>query len=111
MTKWLYIVMVYLSFGVLYANTDQMKITLVKIINQLQAIKPLINQAKTQQDVHPREKINFDVWQDNAGKTHNGLRQDIEAIQHSLIMSINQKNTEPRIYKPIKGDFTRHSNV
>ena len=90
----------------LMADQAQMKATLVKIVNQLEAIKPLISQAKAEQSANPRIKIHFDRWVDANGITHPGLRQDIEGIQAALIQAINARNNGPRIYKPITGDFT-----
>ena len=70
--------------GSVYADTAQMKTTLVKMVNQLEAIKPLINQAKEEQTENPRIKVHFDSWVGPNGQTHDGLRQDIEAIQQAL---------------------------
>ncbi len=94
-----------------YSNDAQMKNTLVKIVNQLEAIKPLINQAQEQQSENPRVKVHFDSWIGPDGTHHNGLRQDINAIQAALINAINKQSIEPRIYKPIKDDFIGGDHV
>ena len=94
-----------------FATEAQMKSTLVQIINQLQALKPLINQAQAEQPKNPRIKIHFDSWRDAQGKKHNGLRQDIEQIQQALITTINKQSIEPRSYTPIANDFTGDSYV
>jgi RAQPRD family integrative conjugative element protein len=93
------------------ADDEQMKENLVKIINQLQAIKPLIYQAEKSQIDNPRVKIHFDSWIDGNGVKHAGLRNDVEAIQQSLIAAINQESVEPRIYQPIKNDFVGQKHV
>ncbi len=99
------------AFGSSFADEAQMKLTMVKIVNQLEAVKPLISQAKAEQEANPRIKIHFDSWVDAEGHKHNGLREDIEAIQNSLIQAIDQRSTDPRVYKPIKGDFVGQDHV
>jgi RAQPRD family integrative conjugative element protein len=91
--------------GLSYADNAQMNEALVGIIRQLQAIKPLINRAKNAQTKNPRIKVHFDSWIDGDGKKHNGLRQDIEAIQTALVNIVNGEKIEPRVYKTIQGDF------
>lgn len=113
MKKWLFVPAIVLALGCssAFADTAQMKTTLVKIVNQLEAIKPLINQAKSEQSANPRVKVHFDSWIDTDGKKHNGLRQDIENIQAALISAINAQNADPREYQPIKGDFVGQDHV
>ncbi len=94
-----------------FADDDQMKITLVKIVHQLEAIKPLIHQAEQEQSQNPRMKIHFEEWISSEGERHNGLRQDIENIQQALIEAINAKEADPRIVPPIKGDFVGQGHV
>lgn len=94
-----------------YADTAQMKTTLVKIVNQLEAIKPLIEQAKQEQPANSRIKVHFDSWIGADGQVHNGLRQDIDTIQQALIHAINQTQVDPRVYQPIKGDFVGQDHV
>jgi len=88
-----------------FATESQMKDTLVKIINQLQAAKLLINQAQNEQPTNPRIEIHFDSWVDANKQKHNGLRQDIEAIQQALMQAVNQQTIEPRTYAPITDDY------
>ena len=87
------------------ANDAQMKETLVRIINQLQNIKPLISKAQREQSSNPRIKVHFDRFKGADGKWHNGLRQDIDSIQQALIRIVNQESVEPRNFKPIGDDF------
>lgn len=91
--------------GLCCADNEQMNEVLVKIIRQLQAVKPLINEAENAQEKNPRIKVHFDSWIDTSGNKHNGLRQDIEAIQTALVHIVNSETIEPRVYKPIQGDF------
>lgn len=91
--------------GVTHADRAQMRATMVKIVNRLQAIKPLINKAKREQPEHSRVKIHFDQWRNQKGQMQNGVLQDVEAIQHSLVHAIRQQRVQPRYYQPIHGDF------
>ena len=106
----LFIKIVVISSSILFitiaqANDAQMKETLIRIINQLQSIKPLITQAKQQQPDNPRIKVHFDRFIGADGKWQNGLRQDIDVIQQALINIVNQESIEPRSYQPINNDF------
>lgn len=87
------------------ADEAQMKETLVRIINQLESIKPLISRAKNEQPVNPRIKIHFERFIGADGKIHNGLREDIDAIQKALIQVVNQESIEPRNFAPISDDY------
>lgn len=93
------------------ADDAQMRITLVKMVNQLEAMKPLITQAAREQDANARVRIHFDSWTDANGVKHNGLRQDIDAIQQALIHSINRQAVSPRVFTPIKNDFVAGQHV
>ncbi len=88
-----------------HANDAQMRETLVRIINQLQQIKPLIAQGKRQQSVNPRIKVHFDRFKGPDGQWHNGLQQDINNIQQSLIQIVNQESVEPRTFQSVDDDF------
>lgn len=91
--------------GSAFATDAQMKETLVRIIEQLETIKPLITRAEKEQPHHPRIKVNFDRFKGEDGKYHNGVRQDIEIIQRSLVRIVNQETVEPRVEEPVADDF------
>jgi RAQPRD family integrative conjugative element protein len=88
-----------------FADDAQMKESLVKIIHQLEAIKPLLNEAERAQPFNTRIKIHFGSWIDANGTRHLGLRQDILTIQKALLHAVNQESIEPRVYQSIKNDF------
>ena len=94
-----------------YAGTPEMKLTLVKIVNQLQALKPLINQAKNEQTANPRYKVHFNSWVGSDGIKHSGLKNDIEEIQKALVAAIQNSDSSPREYGPIKGDYVGSDHV
>tara|TARA_R110002167_G_scaffold93474_7_gene250490 strand:- start:3685 stop:4029 length:345 start_codon:yes stop_codon:yes gene_type:complete len=87
------------------ADNAQMKQTMTKIVNQLEMIKPLIDQAQDEQDPHQRVMFHFDSWTDANGKRHNGLRQDINQIESGVVTGINRASVEPRRFRPINGDY------
>ena len=94
-----------------FANEEQMKETLVSIINQLQGIKPLIEQARREQPKNPRVKIHFNTFVDSEGASHAGLKNDVELIEQALIEAVNKAEVEPRVVTPISRDFVGHDRV
>ncbi|MCE3237399.1 MAG: hypothetical protein K0R24_380 [Gammaproteobacteria bacterium] len=94
-----------------FAKDALMKEALVKIIHQLEVIKPLLNEAERAQSLTPAIKIHFNAWRDVNGIMHAGLRQDIQRIQTALIHIVNQKRVDPRCYPPIKNDFIGQDHV
>jgi hypothetical protein len=90
-----------------YAGTAAMNESLVKIIEQLDALKPLINRASITQDKTSRYQIHFYKWMDKDGVSHNGIFEDIEAIKYSLKASIDRDSFDPVFINPIKNDYVR----
>ena len=88
-----------------FASDSQMKETLVQIIDALEAIKILTNKAEKEQDANPRYKVHFNSFKDANGATHNGLRDDINEIQKSLIAIINDDTRMPRKVENLEHDF------
>lgn len=78
---------------------------IVAIINQLQSVKPLITQAEDAAPKNARITLHFESWKDQYGKAHNGVRNDIDAIQSALIQALNNTAIEPRPIQPLKADF------
>ncbi len=105
-------ILVYVGFGLLFvsplclATEEEMKNTLVQIIQQLEAIKPLINQAEKEQPKDTRIKVQFNAYTDSEGTQHPGLNQDIESIQQSLIAIVNQQGLDELNIEPVNNDFT-----
>lgn len=88
-----------------FASNSQMKETLVQIIDACEAIKILINKADKEQDKNPRYKVHFNSFKDANGATHNGLRDDINEIQKSLIGIVNDEARTPRKVENLEHDF------
>ena len=66
------------------ASEENEKVYLVQIINQLDAIKPLIIAAKNEQAKNIRVQFHYTAFRDSNGKLHNGLLEDIAEIKKVL---------------------------
>lgn len=84
----------FLMSGVSFANTEQMNATLARISRLLNQVNPLINLAEKQQDPNARVKFQFD-----------GLRYDVAKIQSGIAQAINRVSIQPRVIKPLSGDY------
>lgn len=89
-----------------YADEARFNETLVRIINQINAIQPLLDEAK--HDVDPNQRLQFHVeaFEGSDGKKHPGLRDDLLAIRGALIEVINHPVIAPRVIEPLALDFT-----
>ena len=86
-----------LSFSFLaIADADGERVALAKIIHELEALKPLITEAKAQSN--PDRRIQFQCeW----------LALDIQRIKSGIEEHITAPRTQPRSFPPLKGDY-RH---
>lgn len=94
-----------------FATNDQMNEDLVKVVQELQAIKPLLEKAQMEQEKNKRIKINFEDFIGPNGEKHTGLKSDINTIQQSIISMINSESIEPRVVDPISGDFVSKEKI
>ncbi len=88
-----------------YADESQMNETLVQMVNQLNAMLPLIDKAEKEQSPKSATQFHFESFKDVDGLTHPGLRQDVLAIRQGVMAQINQAPVEPRTVTPIEGDY------
>lgn len=97
--------MITLSSVTAYASEDALNQTLVRIINQLNAITPLLDEA--QSDIQPNARITLHIesFEGADGKLHAGLRDDVLSMRNALIDYINQPAIEPKTIKPLALDF------
>lgn len=93
------------------ANDAKEKIYLIQIINQLEATKQLIIAANNEQIKYTRIKFHYTFYDDANGVRHNGLLEDIQAVQQGIQEKLNQTSIEPRHFEAIKGDYLDHENV
>ena len=77
---------------------------LIQMINQLEAMKPLVLAAKHEQLTNLRLQFHYTSYYDSHGK-HNGLFEDINAIEQGIKDKLSQTSIEPHRFAPIKGDY------
>jgi len=94
----------------LFASTEQEKIYLTQILNQLNAMKPLIVAAAYEQPKTNRIQFHYTSYKDATGKSHNGLLNDVNEIENGIQEKLNHIPEEPHILLPLKGDYIEHHN-
>jgi len=88
-----------------FANTVDENVYLKQIVNQLDAVQPLILAAQRAQPKNQRVQFHYEKYKDNHGKLHNGLLEDIQAIKSGINQKLNQVSVEPRQVVALKGDY------
>lgn len=78
------------------ADADGERVALAKIIHELNALKPLITEAKSQSNPDARIQFQYD-W----------LVLDIYRIKSGIEEHLSAPRTQPRSFPPLKGDY-RH---
>ena len=78
------------------ADADGERVALAKIIHELEALKPLITEAKSQSNPDARIQFQYD-----------GLALDIYRIKSGIEEHLTAPRTQPRSFPPLKGDY-RH---
>jgi len=79
-----------------WADPDGERVALAKIIHELEALKPLITEAKSQSNPDARIQFQYD-W----------LALDIHRIKSGIEEHLTAPRTQPRSFPPLKGDY-RH---
>jgi RAQPRD family integrative conjugative element protein len=79
-----------------YCDVDAEREALAKIIHELEAIKPLINEARSQANPDSRIRFQYD-W----------LLLDLQRIKAGITEHLYAPQTHPRHFPPLKGDY-RH---
>jgi RAQPRD family integrative conjugative element protein len=88
-----------------FANEEQERIYLTQIVNQLNAIKPLITSAAREQHRYNRIQFHYTRYRDSNGKIHNGLLEDINAIENGIREKLDHSTRSQRQFQPLKGDY------
>lgn len=99
------ILMLSLTFCAAYASEEALNQTLVRVINQINAIMPLLDEAKMEVEPNSRIQLHIESFEGSNGKTHPGLRHDLLIIRNALIDYINKPAIEPKTIKPLALDF------
>ncbi|CZI29305.1 TPA: RAQPRD family integrative conjugative element protein [Legionella pneumophila] len=90
-----------------WANNPDLNETLVRIINQINAIMPLLDEAQTQLTPNTRIQLQIEGFEDAQDQHHAGVREDLLNIRNGLIDYINQPIIAPRKITPLEMDFVR----
>jgi hypothetical protein len=89
----------------LHADETALNETLVRIINQINAIQPLLDKAKTEVSPTDRIQLHIETFEGSDTKKHPGLRDDLLSIRNALIDYINHPVIAPRVIEPLAMDF------
>lgn len=87
------------------ASNELLNEQLVRIINQLNAIKPIIKEAERIQSEDAPVKLHLSAFKGSDGRMHNGVGEDIELIRKGLIAYLNKPVIAPQKVLPVEGDF------
>ncbi len=90
-----------------FASEEQEKMYLTPIINELDAIQPLILAAQAEQAKNTRIQVHYTQYHDSQGQLHNGLLEDVQTIKAGIVQVLNHVPMEPRVITPIQGDYIR----
>ncbi|HCD9500963.1 TPA: hypothetical protein NGH35_002805 [Legionella pneumophila] len=104
MKRLLLVLMLSLSFTS-HASEEALNQTLVRVINQINAVMPLLDEAQSEIEPNTRIQLHIESFEGADGKTHAGLRNDLLAIRNALINYINKPAIEPKTIKPLSLDF------
>jgi RAQPRD family integrative conjugative element protein len=91
-----------------HAGETQERVYLTQIVNQLNAIKPLIVAAQNEQPQGNRVKFHYSHYINADGRIQNGLLDDINAIEAGVREKLDKMPESPHEIKPIAGDFIDH---
>ena len=105
MKKIVIAICLYMSAFVVYATDEELNTTLVRVINQLNAVLPLLDEAEDEIEPNARIRLHIDAFEGSDGATHPGVRNDIKSIRNALIDFINKPAIEPKTVKPLACDF------
>ncbi len=104
MKRLLTLMLVFISLTA-QANNPNLNETLVRIINQINAIMPLLDEAQNELNPNARIQLHIESFKDDEGHHHAGVRENLLMIRNGLIDYINQPVIAPRKIKPLNHDF------
>jgi RAQPRD family integrative conjugative element protein len=89
-----------LSAAPVYADTDLENAALARIVNVLNSVSPLIDEAERQQDKTARVQFQYQA-----------LRADINKIKTGIEQKLQTTSIEPRVVLPIQGDYLKQKGT
>lgn len=91
--------------GNVQADQGAMNQTLVQVVEQLQQLKPLIQQAAAEEPQDLSAQVHFTAFVGPNGQIQNGVMEDLNALQSGIEQIINLQQIDPKNYAPISGDY------
>ena len=88
-----------------YASQAELNNILVRVVNQINATLPLLDEAKNEIEPNSRIQLHIESFEGADGKQHYGVRDDLLTIRNALIDYINKPAIEPKTIKPLEFDF------
>lgn len=85
---------VLIPLSIVHADSETENIELLRIINILNSVSPLIDEAQRQQDKSARVQFEYEA-----------LRGDLTKIKTGIQEKLNTPSIEPRKATPIQGDY------
>lgn len=110
MKKLVIVIMLFTAlFGTIAnANDQKERMYLRQLLNQLNAMKPLIIAASKEQPKTNRIAFHYMSYRDSHGKIHNGLIDDINRIEQEIRAKLYHLPPEPHSIPSIKGDYINY---
>ncbi len=78
------------------SDTDGERAALTKLIHELDALQPLVEEAESQADSSARPHHRFDL-----------LRYEIDLVRSGIEEMLLPARIQPRSFPPLKGDYRR----
>lgn len=88
-----------------HASQPELNNILVRVINQINATLPLLDEAQDAIELNERIQLHIESFESGDGKQHPGIRGDLLTIRNALIDYINKPAIEPKTIKPLEFDF------
>lgn len=88
-----------------HASNEALNQTIVRIINQINAITPLLDEAQEEIEPNSRITLHINAFEGSDGKRHAGIRDDLRSIRNALIEYINKPAIAPKTIQPLALDF------
>ena len=88
-----------------HASDEVLNQTLVRIINQINAVMPLLDEAKNEIEPNARITLHVEAFEGADGSLHPGLRNDLLSIRNALVDYINKPGIAPKTIQPLALDF------
>ena len=88
-----------------YGSQAELNNILVRVINQINATLPLLDEAKNEIEPNSRIQLHIESFEGEDRHQHPGVREDLLTIRNALIDYINKPAIEPKTIKPLEFDF------